>query len=214
MIHIVNTYCSSLLVDFVNVCRVWKWRKKNRIGKYCRISKDAILLGNVVLGNHVTIGANVVLGRNVRVGNNVVLRNIKIGDNSQLESNIVVTGSGNGSITIGKGCYFGFFIVLDFSDNITIGNNVHIGSSLWTHSSAKQCIHNIPLTDKNIKYRPVAPIIIEDNVYIGVNSTIYPGVTIKHHSVVAPNSVVNKDVEPNSLIGGVPAKFIKKTTEL
>jgi acetyltransferase-like isoleucine patch superfamily enzyme len=52
--------------------------------------------------------------------------------------------------------------------------------------------------------------VIEDNVYIGGNCTIYPGITIHHHSIVAPNSAVTKDVPSHSMLGGVPAKVVKQ----
>jgi len=106
---------------------------------------------------------------------------------------------------------------LDNSDNIQIGNFVHIAgptTALWTHSSAKMCMNSIPLNKATEKYRPTAPIKIEDNVYIGGNCTIYPGVKIGHHSIVAPNSSVTKDIPPYSMFGGVPAKFIKSTYDM
>ena len=52
-------------------------------------------------------------------------------------------------------------------------------------------------------------IVIEDNVWIGENSVIQQGVTIKKGSVVAANSVVTKNVPSNVIVGGVPAKVIK-----
>lgn len=55
-----------------------------------------------------------------------------------------------------------------------------------------------------------APIVIEDDVWIGANCTITKGVTLKKGSIVAANSVVTKDVESYSIYGGVPAKFLKK----
>lgn len=54
-----------------------------------------------------------------------------------------------------------------------------------------------------------APVIIEDDVWCGANVTILKGVTIGRGSVVAAGSVVTKSCEPYSIIGGVPAKFIK-----
>ncbi|NBC08454.1 MAG: hypothetical protein GVY26_14765, partial [Bacteroidetes bacterium] len=71
-----------------------------------------------------------------------------------------------------------------------------------------------PLSYKEVDCRPVAPVVIEDNVYIGGNCTIYPGVKIGHHSVIAPNSAVTKDVVPYSMVGGVPAKKIKTLSEV
>jgi acetyltransferase-like isoleucine patch superfamily enzyme len=72
-------------------------------------------------------------------------------------------------------------------------------------------MNSISLTDTNRdKYRPTAPIIIEDNVYIGCNCTIYPGLKIHHHSILTSNSAITKDVESYFMVGGVPAKVIKK----
>jgi acetyltransferase-like isoleucine patch superfamily enzyme len=77
------------------------------------------------------------------------------------------------------------------------------------HTSAPMCLNGIPLENKSLKYRPTNPIIIESNVYIGGNCTIYPGIKISHHSIITPNSAVTKDVEPYTMVGGVPAKVIK-----
>ena len=55
-----------------------------------------------------------------------------------------------------------------------------------------------------------APVIIEDNVWIGANVTILPGVVVGRGSVIAAGSVVTKSVPPNCLVAGVPAKVIKE----
>ena len=58
-----------------------------------------------------------------------------------------------------------------------------------------------------------APIHIGKNVWIGANATILAGVTIGDGAVVAAGAVVTKDVEPNTIVGGIPAKIIKKIEE-
>ncbi len=55
-----------------------------------------------------------------------------------------------------------------------------------------------------------APIHIGRNVWIGANVTILSGVTIGENAIVAAGAVVTKDVAPNTMVGGVPAKFIKQ----
>ena len=55
-----------------------------------------------------------------------------------------------------------------------------------------------------------APIHIGKNVWIGANATVTQGVTIGDNAVVAAGAVVNKDVEENTIVGGVPARFIKR----
>jgi carbonic anhydrase/acetyltransferase-like protein (isoleucine patch superfamily) len=57
-----------------------------------------------------------------------------------------------------------------------------------------------------------APIVIKDDVWIGANCTITAGVTINSGAVVAANSVVTRDVGPNEIVGGAPARFIKHRT--
>jgi acetyltransferase-like isoleucine patch superfamily enzyme len=51
--------------------------------------------------------------------------------------------------------------------------------------------------------------VIGKNVWIGSNATILPGVTIGDGSIVAAGAVVTKDVPPNTVVGGVPARIIK-----
>lgn len=190
-----------------------KYRRHCIIDRHVRISKDFKCGKGCVIGPDTKIGINVKIGNGVRVGSRTRIQNTEIGDNSFIEGNVVFTGQGSGIIKIGKESYIGIYNILDWSDNIFIGDYVHVAgpsTGLWTHSSAKKCLNSIPLNNKSKEFRPTAPITIESNVYIGGNSTIYPGITIGHHSIVAPNSAVTKNVDPYSMVGGVPAKVLKK----
>ena len=177
-----------------------------------QIAKGTILYPDNKIGHHSGLDQNVIMSPGVSIGNYTKISNIQIGENSIIESWVGCTGHGEGKIIIGKESYIGISNILDWSDNIIIGNFVHIAgpsTGLWTHSSSQMCLNGIPLKDKGKCYRPTAPISIGDNVYIGGNCTIYPGVKIGHHSIIAPNSAVTKDVPPFALYGGVPATFIK-----
>jgi len=193
--------------------RLFRLRRQHIIGKNCHLNENVQLTGKVYLHENITLGPNVKLKNNVVVGSDAKLNNIFVDENSQIENGVICTGYGEGCINIGKESYIGINNILDWSNKITIGNFVHIAgpsTGLWTHSSAKQCTSGIPLKIKDEEYRPTAPIVIEDYVYIGGNCTIYPGITIGNHSIIAPNSAITNNVEPYSLVGGVPGKLINK----
>ena len=86
---------------------------------------------------------------------------------------------------------------------IKIGNNVTISQGAYlctaTHDISSQTMDLI-----------CKPIVIEDNVWIASHATILPGVTIGEGAVVGACAVVTKDVAPWTVVGGNPAKFIKK----
>jgi maltose O-acetyltransferase len=59
-------------------------------------------------------------------------------------------------------------------------------------------------------YQETKQVIIEDDVWIGARSVILPGIKIRTGSIIAVGNVVTKDVEPFSIVAGVPAKLVKK----
>lgn len=179
-----------------------------------QISLKAIIGENCKIGANTIIAANVKIGSYVQIGSYVNLRRIEVGDHTMIEGNVKVVGTSKGKIVIGKHCYIGVYDILDTSDNIRIGDYVHIAgpsTALWCHSSVNMCLNSIPLNDKNREeYRPTGPIDISNNVYIGGNSTIYPNINIGSKSVIGPNSVVNKNVDSNTFVAGVPIKIKKQ----
>ncbi len=104
-------------------------------------------------------------------------------------------------VSIHHNCYIGG------RGNINIGDYVSIACNTIIISED----HIFDDLNKNIKEQGIKEkrIIIEDNVWIGANTKILGGVTVKTGSVIAAGSVVNKDTAVNSVVGGVPAKLIK-----
>lgn len=69
---------------------------------------------------------------------------------------------------------------------------------------------NHPESPKDRRYVYAKPIHIKEGAWVGASATILPGVTIGENAIVAAGAVVTKDVEANTIVGGVPAKFIRK----
>ncbi len=112
----------------------------------------------------------------------------------------------------------------DFGVNIHIGKNVFFNAGCKFQDQGGIDIddgaligHNVVLATVNHEFEPEkrgtnlpAPIHIGKNVWIGANATILPGVSIGDGAVIAAGAVVTKDVAENTVVGGVPAKVIRK----
>ena len=115
----------------------------------------------------------------------------------------------------------------DFEKNITIGRDVFINSGCHFQDQGGIEIgdgaligHNVVLATINHDLDPAmnrknhyAPIRIGAHAWIGSNATVLSGVSIGEWSVVAAGAVVTKDVPPMTVVGGIPARIIKKITE-
>ena len=102
------------------------------------------------------------------------------------------------NVFINHGCSF-----LDLG-GITIEDDVLIGPQV------KLVTENHPVDPSNRKSLDVKSVHIGKNVWLGAGAIILPGVTVGENSIVAAGAVVTKDVHANTIVGGVPAKFIKK----
>lgn len=125
------------------------------------------------------------------------------------------------TVNINKGAYFGSGINVSLGNNSSIGrdcqlaNDVTIGNDVMM---APEVIifsvsHNTQRIDTPMRLQgnlPANPVTIGNDVWIGQRAIILPGVNIGTSSIIASGSVVTKDVEAFSVVGGNPAKLIKR----
>ena len=126
-------------------------------------------------------------GYNVKIQENILLgdfSDVVFGNNLQINENCIIR-------------------------NAVLGNNIMIAPEVYfLHDGHKYETTDIPMIDQGRTYYP--PTIVEDDVWIGARVLIMPGKKIGKGSIIAAGSVVIKDVEPYSIVGGNPAKLIKK----
>lgn len=116
-----------------------------------------------------------------------------------------------------KGCRIGENVVINGDLSIfgtepyliSIGKDSLIASGvkIITHDGGVRVLNNLRCFN-NEKADKIAPVIIGDNVYIGTNAMIMPGVTIGNNVIVGAGSIVTKDIESNVVVVGIPAKII------
>lgn len=92
---------------------------------------------------------------------------------------------------------------------ITIGSHCFIGPNCGLYTAN----HPLLAQERNQGYETARPIVIEDNVWIGADVTILPGVTIGAGSVIGAKSLVNKDIPDHVLAVGNPCKVLRKISE-
>ena len=116
---------------------------------------------------------------------------------------------------IGKNTIWRDRIVPLYADKIFLGDNVRCESKVYfiTHDVIHDMLNHREGNDFNFKEK-IGEIHIGDNVFIGSNSTILYDVNIGSNAIVAAGSLVNRDVPANSVVGGVPARFICTFDEL
>jgi acetyltransferase-like isoleucine patch superfamily enzyme len=125
--------------------------------------------------------------------------------NAFLKPDVIIQGAGE--LTIGEGSYISSFCVIGVNEEVNIGNDVMIADSV----SIRDTDHQFGELSLPIKYQGIttAPIIIEDDVWIGYGAVITKGTTIGKGAIIGANAVVTKNVPPYAIVGGVPAKIIK-----
>lgn len=112
------------------------------------------------------------------------------------------------NISVGDDFYANFDCIMLDGGGITIGNNVLFGPRVSIYTTN----HALDPADRALGACIAKPVVIGDNVWVGGGVTINPGVTIGSGSVIGSGSIVTKDVPPNTIAAGVPARILREIT--
>jgi acetyltransferase-like isoleucine patch superfamily enzyme len=115
-------------------------------------------------------------------------------------------------LTIGDNSTVNFACTISVAKSVSIGKNVRIAGGVQIYDNNSHPVDYLSRRDNGgvLTAKDVEGIIIEDDVWIGTSSIILKGVHIGLCSIVAAGSVVTKDVPPNVIVAGNPARVVKK----
>lgn len=147
------------------------------------------------IGHGAVIRANTASTVGVRFGHGVSIRDY------------TVMNANRGSIQLGDRSWVGPHCLVYGNGGVTIGSDVLIAG----HTSINTVSHVADRTDLPINHQGLRsdPVVIEDDVWIGLNCTILQGVTIGTGSIIGAGAVVTGDIPPGSIAVGAPARVIR-----
>ena len=132
-------------------------------------------------------------------------RHFSLGQKSVIESYSCINNA-VGDVIIGDHTRIGLHNTI--IGPVTIGSHVNLAQGI----TVTALNHNFEAPERRIDEQGVSTqqVTIGDDIWIGANAVVLPGVTVGNHCVIAAGAVVTKDVPPHSLVAGVPAKIIKQ----
>jgi acetyltransferase-like isoleucine patch superfamily enzyme len=154
------------------------------------------------------IGDNVVIEHGALVLNP---QHISIGSNVYIGHYAVLRGYESGEMTIGDDTWIGQFCYINSAGGVKIGSRVGIGPGVKIMSSQHgEEGRQVPVMMCDLEF---ARVTIQDDCDIGMGAIILPGRTVGRGSIVGAGAVVTRDVEPYSIVAGVPARKIGERPE-
>lgn len=140
-----------------------------------------------------------------------MLEKFQLGEGTKLERDVSVwlscDAGSDPRLEMGRQVYIGRNSYIGAFQAISIGDQVMIGAySYITSANHKFTDRNVPIMSQGYTGDPIT---ISSGAWLGTHVVVLPGVTIGVGAIVAAGSVVNKDIPPYEIWGGVPARFIK-----
>jgi acetyltransferase-like isoleucine patch superfamily enzyme len=153
---------------------------------------------------HQLISPDVRLGKKVTLSNFINLYGCSIGDNTKIGAFVEVQKNA----TVGKNCKISSHTFI--CEGVTIEDDVFVGHHVTFINDTYPRATNPKGTLKTEADWQVEPILVKRGASIGSGATILSRVTIGEHSIVGAGSVVTRDVPPNTIVAGHPARTIRR----
>ncbi len=155
--------------------------------------------------------ANIILGENVAIDPSTTFNNLSIGSNVKVAKRCSLFGSPVNILEIGEYSYVGMNTIINgFAAKVIIGTHVSIAQNVNIMADSGP---NASTVLQQLFPIEKAAIAIGNHCWIGASAIIMPGVELGDFCVVAANSYVNKSFPRYSVIGGSPAKLMRKLTQ-
>ena len=167
------------------------------IGDFPVIRSGTIIYAGNTIGDNFQTGDNARIRENNRIGNDV-----SIGSGSIIERDCEIMDN----VKVHSGCFIPEYTII--KENAWIGPGVIMTNVL--HPPCPAFKKHAPLLGKKCCHGPI----IEKNAVIGAGAIILPGIVVGENSLVGAGSIVTKDVPPDRLVAGNPARVIKKIEEI
>lgn len=154
------------------------------------------------------IADDVILGKNVRLSKFINLYGCSIGDNTKIGAFVEIQKNA----AVGKNCKISSHTFI--CEGVTIGDNVFVGHGVtFTNDSYPRATNpdGALQTDSDWK---VEPTIVKKGASIGSGVTVLSNVTIGENAIIGAGSVITKDVPPDAIAAGNPAKVIRKVPDM
>jgi acetyltransferase-like isoleucine patch superfamily enzyme len=156
--------------------------------------------------NNVFISDDVCLGKNVKLAKFINLYGCSIGDNTRIGTFVEIQKNAK----VGKCCKIQSHTFI--CEGVTIEDNVFVGHGVTFINDTYPRATNSDGALQTEEDWVVEPIVVKSGASIGSGVTILSNVTIGENAIVGAGSVVTKDVLPNTIVAGNPAKFIRNIT--
>lgn len=181
--------------------------KNVQIGKNLRCdSVPKILIDKTA---KISIGNDVELRRNLEIRAHQQSE-LTIGSNVRIDRGVRLLAANSAKVTLNDKVRVGLYTVFNGGDSITVGKGSLISGFVYLQTS----MHGYKDKDTSVQDQGFehAPVVLKEDTWLGTHVVVLPGVVLEKGVVVGSNAVVTKSAEAHTVIGGIPARELKRRT--